>query len=406
MNRIGIAGSKGEKVRSDCYFQLELARSGGLDIELKSKVEAPYGKDIRNCCKELLSFYKIRNAKLQIEDSGALPFVLLARLEAAVKQVINTGDEFLPQIHEENLYESVKDNIRYSRLYLPGNSPVYMINAGIHKPHGIILDLEDSVPFDKKHEARILVRNALRQVNFFGAERMVRINQVPEGLEDLKFVIPHNVHVILIPKCECPDQILQLQDEIEKIRTLNELKNKVFLIPIIETAMGIEMSYEIATSSINIAGLAIGLEDYTADLGVSRTPEGIESLYARTRLINACKAAEVQVYDSVYSDVEDTEGLYKYALRSRSLGFEGMGCIHPRQIPLINKAFTPQPEEIEKAKKVILEFAKVEQQGVGVFSSGSQMIDKPVVKRAEKIIQTSINLGLLSREWRSEYESN
>jgi len=310
-----------------------------------------------------------------------------------------TGTEII----EENKYSSTRERFRFSRLYLPGNTPSLMLNAGIHDPNGIILDLEDSVAPAKKAEAQLLVRNALRQVDFYGAERMVRINQFPKGLNDLKFVVPHNVHLLLVPKCENAKQIHQLEKEIEKIKKENKIDNSIFLMPIIESALGVEMAFEIATASKNIVSMAIGLEDYTADLGVKRTKEATESCYARTRLINACKAAEIQPIDSVFSDVADIEGLKENVKVSKSLGFEGMGCIHPRQIKVIHEIFTPEAEEIEMAKKIVNAFINATEKGLGVISLGTKMIDSPVVKRAEKTINLAIKMGLVSKNWREEY---
>jgi len=280
-----------------------------------------------------------------------------------------------------------------------------MINAGIHHPDGIILDLEDSVAPDKKHEARHLVRNALRGINFYGAERMVRINQFPGGLEDLKFVIPHNVHVILLPKCEGAQEVLKTLDEIERIKKDFSIDNEIYLMPIIESALGVEKAYEIAASSTRVIALAIGLEDYTADIGAMRTKEGSESFYARSRIVNACKAARIQAIDSVFSDVGDEEGLRQTLKESKQLGFEGMGCIHPRQIKVIHESFAPEPEEIEKAEKIVNAFIKAEKEGKGVVSLGSKMIDPPVVKRAQRIIDLALKLNIIDKNWRDKYVS-
>ncbi len=405
MQRKSSLGNKGEKVRSDCFMELEITESGGLVVDLKSKVSALYGEDIRKTALDMLTYFGIKNALLSIEDSGALPFVLSARLEALVKQLIETEKEFLLPLIEENRYSSFKEKFRFSRLYLPGNSPAMMINAGIHKPHAIILDLEDSVAFDKKEEARYLVRNALRQVDFYGAERMVRINQIPAGLADLKFIIPHNVHLVLVPKCESAAQIVAVETEIGNIKTLTGVDNPVFLMPIIESALGVEKAFEIATSSDNIVAMAIGLEDFTADLGVQRTLSGDESFYARTRLVNACKAAGIQAIDSVFSDVGDMDALHTNVKNSKSLGFEGMGCIHPRQIEIIHKGFSPDPDELEKAKKIVNAFLLASEKGLGVVSLGTKMIDAPVVKRAQKILDLAISLGMISNDWRKEYDA-
>jgi citrate lyase subunit beta/citryl-CoA lyase len=403
MGNTATAGNKGEKVRSDCFMELGVKDSIGLNIELKSKVAALYGDDIRKTAIEMLTFFGIENASLCIEDSGALPFVLSARLEAVIKKTVNSEKEFLLPLIEENTYTSTKDKFRFSRLYLPGNTPVMMINSGIHKPHAIILDLEDSVAIDKKDEARFLVRNALRQVNFYGAERMVRINQVPLGLTDLQYIIPHNVNLVLIPKCETAEQILAVEKEIKRIQDAHNLSNEVFLMPVIESALGIENAFKIATSSPNIVAMAIGLEDYTSSIGVARTQNGNESFYARTRLVNACKAAGIQAIDSVYSDVGDMDGLIANVKISKNLGFEGMGCIHPRQINIINKGFAPDNEEIEKAKIIVNAFIQASDIGLGVVAIGTKMIDAPIVKKARKTIDLAVNLGMISNDWRIGY---
>lgn len=336
---------------------------------------------------------------MKVNDSGALPFVIAARLESAVKQLISTDLEYLPEFLSENGYSTIRDRFRFSRLYLPGNTPGLMINAGLHSADGIILDLEDSVAPEKKDEARFLVRNALRQINFCGAERMVRINQGEKGLGDLHFVIPHNVNLILLPKCESAGYINQVEKEISSIKSKFNLKNNIFLMPIIESALGIENSLEIARGSENVVAVAIGLEDYTADLGVPRTIEGKESFYARARLVVAAKAAGIQPIDSVFSDVADMEALRQTVLVSKSMGFEGMGCIHPRQISVIREGYAPDEIEIEKSKKIVLAFEAAKQKGLGVVALGSKMIDPPVVARAQKIIDLSVRMGLLSAQW-------
>ncbi len=144
---------------------------------------------------------------MDIQDSGALEFVLAARLEAALKQVIESDRVYIPDSKVQVPERGQRDRFRFTRLYLPGNTPSMMLNAGIHDPCGIILDLEDAVAPSKKQEARFLVRNALGSVDFYGAERMVRINQLPDGLTDLEYVIPMDPDLILIPKVESPEEI-------------------------------------------------------------------------------------------------------------------------------------------------------------------------------------------------------
>jgi len=400
-NTKSSAGKRGETVRSDCYFEIEEKKSGGIKINLHSKVDIMYGKSIKNQINEMCRYFNLDNAEILVEDSGALPFTLAARFELAIKKLMpETLTEYLLPFNKNNLYKSSKEKLRRSRLYLPGNEPKFFINAGLHKPDGIILDLEDSVAPSEKDAAQVLVRNTLRSVDFYGAERMVRINQLPRGCADLKYVVPHNVHVILIPKCESPDQVKQIEKEVHRLKREFNIRNEIYFMPIIESALGVIKAYEIASASKNNCALAIGLEDYTADLGTQRTNEGKESIFARQMLVNAAKAAGIQAIDTVFSDVGDMDGLRQSIIEAKALGFEGKGCIHPRQIQVVHEAFAPTPEEIEKAKKIVLAFEEAEKIGLGVVSLGTKMIDPPVVKRAQRTIELAILNNVLEENWK------
>lgn len=402
MTKTYAAGMKGEQVRSDCFVSLSISDNGGIVIDLKSKVKALYGKSINDLCTEILKYFDINNARVEIDDKSALPFTIAARLEAAIKKYTDSDKEFLLPLNPNNNYKTLRDIPRRSRLYLPGNNPKLMINAGIYGSDGIILDLEDSVAPDKKDEARFLVRNALRSIDFNGAERMVRMNQLPRGLDDLKYIIPHNVNLILIPKCERPEEVKQVDETIASV--LGRQNSEIHLMPIIESAKGVIKAFEIASASENVVALAIGLEDYTADIGVQRTAEGRESFFARSAVVNAAIAAGVQPIDSVFSDIDNMKALAKNVQESIALGFVGMGCIHPRQVPVINENFLPAPVEIEKAQKIVLASEKADAEGLGVVALGSKMIDAPVVKRAVRVIEDAVKYGKLSNNWRATHE--
>ncbi len=401
---IAKTGNIGPKVRSDCHVQIEVTNNGGIQLNLKSKVASLYGESLKELIYNVVDFFGIKNAIIEVVDRGALPWVITARLEAAIKKLISTDKEFLPDIIEANKDKTTKERFRFSRLYLPGNTPSMFLNAGLHEPDGIILDLEDAVAPAKKDEARFLIRNALRACDFYGTERMVRINQGDRGIDDLDYIIPHNAQIILIPKIEDAAYIKKVEHKVNALMKKHNISNPVFFMPIIESALGVEMAFEIAKSSDKIIALAIGLEDFTADLGVRRTKQGNESLYARTRLVNACHAAKIQPIDSVFSDVGDMQGLFENVKTSKALGFEGMGCIHPRQVPVIKQGFAPEPEDIEKAKKIVYAAKIAEKKGLGVVSLGTKMIDPPVVKRHMKNINLAVKLGLLEDGWEKEMD--
>lgn len=394
--RRSTAGIRGDKIRSDCYIELELKKSGGLKISVKSKVSALYGDSISGIISDMCRFFQVKNASILIEDYGALPFCLAARFELALKRLRpDMQDVYLPLYNKNYNYRSSKERLRRSRLYLPGNEPKFFVNAGLHKPDGIILDLEDSVSHAEKDAARLMVRNALVAVDFYGAERMVRINQLPMGKEDLRHIVPYNVHVILIPKCESAEEVFEVENEIIRIKNEYKIKNDIWFMPIIESAKGIINAYEIASASTWNCALAIGLEDYTSDIGTQRTLEGRESFFARSMIVNAAKAAGIQAIDTVFSDVNDMESLRLSVLEAKSMGFEGKGCIHPRQIPVVHESFAPSPEEIAKALRIVAAYEDAEAKGLGVVSLGSKMIDAPVVKRARRTVDLARTLGLI-----------
>jgi citrate lyase subunit beta/citryl-CoA lyase len=268
------------------------------------------------------------------------------------------------------------------------------VNASLHGPDAIILDLEDSVHPDDKFASRLLVRNALRAVDFGVCERMVRINQLPMGLADLDAIVPQRPDLILIPKVEHAEQVKEIDRHIAVVQRQHNIEQPIWLMPIIESALGVENAFAIATASSRNVALTIGLEDYTADLGVPKTKAGDESLFARLRIVNAARAAGHQAIDSVYGDVGDLDGLCAWGERSRSLGFEGMGCVHPSQIEVIHRAFSPSSAEIERALKIVAAFHDANSQGRSVVSLGSKMIDPPVVQRALQLVKRAADLEL------------
>jgi citrate lyase subunit beta/citryl-CoA lyase len=394
--RKGEAGRRGADVRSDLFVSLEVRRSGGIDLALNSRVDLYYGESIRSDVRSILERLHVPHARVEIDDAGALPFTIAARVEAAARRAGTPRTrEARPERTAPIAAPSAKDRLRRSRLYLPGNEPKFMLNAGLHAPDAVILDLEDSVHPAEKDAARLLVRNALRCIDFGGSERMVRINQLPLGDEDLKAIVPEIPDLILIPKVEEPHQVREVDARVTALLGKAGETRPVWLMPILESALGIEKAFEIAQASGRIAALTLGLEDYTADLGVVKTVEGTESLYARMRVVVAAKAAGLQAIDSVFGDVGDMKGLTRWAVGSRQLGFEGMGCIHPRQIEVIHRVFAPTAAEIEKALRIVAAYEEARAKGLAVISLGAKMIDPPVVQRALKLVKQARDMGLV-----------
>ncbi len=391
----GEAGHAGKDVRSDLHVAIAARDSGGLEIAMQSRVAPYYGDAILAQARQVLEALGVKHARVDIQDEGALPFVIAARMEAAAKRAgLGLGRKASSEKIEPGEL-SPRDRLRRSRLYLPGSEPKFFINSVLHAPDAIILDLEDSVHHAEKDAARILARNALRTVDFGRCERMVRINPLPLGLEDLAEIVPEGPDLLLLPKAERAEQVAETDRMVGELKARYGITRPIWLMPILESALGIENAFAIATASKSVVALTIGLEDYTADLGVVKTAEGQESLYARTRVVNAARAAGVQAIDSVFGDVGDLAGLRRWAENSRALGFEGMGCIHPAQIPAIHEAFAPSQTEIDRALKIVAAFDEAQQRGLGVVSLGSKMIDPPVVQRAQKLVEQAKKMGRL-----------
>jgi citrate lyase subunit beta/citryl-CoA lyase len=389
------AGLRGEEVRSDLWVEFERRERGGVAVELRSsRVAVSYGEAIREQAREVLARLGVRHGHLAIEDAGALPFTIEARIEAAVRR---TGLPGAGRARPPGPLRppGLRNRLRRSRLYLPGNQPKLFVNAGLHGADAVILDLEDSVHPREKDTARILVRCALAGIDFGRAERMVRINQLPLGLADLEEVVPQGPDLVLIPKVERAGEVGEVDRKITEIAGRERLERPVWLMPILESPLGVERAFDIATASRRNVALTIGLEDLTAELGVAKTATGEETLWARQRLVNAARAAGLQPIDSVFGDVGDVDALRAWARRSRGLGFVGMGCIHPRQVPVIHESFAPGADEIERARRIVAAFREAEARGLGVVSLGTKMIDPPVVQRAVALVEQARQMGLV-----------
>ena len=280
--------------------------------------------------------------------------------------------------------------MRRSMLFIPGNSPSLLMNADVLGADSIIFDLEDAVSPAEKDSARILVRNLLRRFDYDSCEVIVRINSVDTEFwtKDLDEIIPFLPDMIMPPKTNSEDDVRLVS---QYIGTLEEKygmkKNSVKLIPLIETAMGVENAYRIASAGERVAAIFLGAEDLSADLRCKRTKEGTEILYSRQRLVVAARAAGVDVYDTPFTDVHDDEGIRKDASFAKALGFTGKASISPRHIDAINEAFSPTQADIKYAHEVMNAIEQAALEGKGVVALRGKMIDAPVVARAKQVIE-------------------
>lgn len=287
--------------------------------------------------------------------------------------------------------------MRRSMLFLPGNNPNMLINGNCLGSDAIIFDLEDAVAPAEKDAARILVRNTMGYLDFRGCETIVRINAIdtPYWQLDLDTVLPCKPKLILLPKTGGAADVLAADAYMTALEErLGLAPNTVGLMPLIETAMGVENAFSIASATKRVKALFLGAEDLTADLQCKRTKEGREIEYARTRLVVAARAAGVDVYDTPFTDVNDDEGIWTDARLAKALGFTGKASISPRHVEAINSVFSPTEKEIDYAYEVLDAIELAKRQGKGAIALHGKMIDAPIVARAQRTIDMAKSLGL------------
>lgn len=369
ITRVGFAGPS---VRSDVSVTIEDASA--LNVQVESTVFAMYGDEIRAQAVAVLNAFGNPPLQILLEDSGALPFMIEARLEAALVKHLGADIPALAGPRRE----PKRDRLRRSRLYIPGNQPKFMPNAGIYGADCLILDLEDSVPISEKHAARSLVRHALASLDFEASEVMVRINAGDLGYQDLAAIVPCNPEVIVVPKVESPDDLRVVAAQ------LDELESPAYIVAILETSLGVHRAYEIATATPRLIAISPGVEDYLADL---RATDREATVWAHGAILNACRAAGISPLASVTAEIHEPERIERFAYKMASYGFDGVGCLHPGQIAPVHRGFAPSTEELEEACEVVNEFERAVCAGQGAIRVRGRMVDEPVYQRALRTLQ-------------------
>ena len=286
--------------------------------------------------------------------------------------------------------------MRRSMLFIPGNTPNLVVNSPYLGADAIIFDLEDAVSPGEKDAARILVRNTLRYLDLGGRETIVRINAIDTDYwqKDVEEMVAQGPDLLMLPKSSRPEDVQTVDEAITRAEERVGARHRIRLMPLIETALGVENAYAIATASPRVAALFLGAEDLTADLRCQRTKEGREIEYARTRLVTAARAADIDVYDTPFTDVNDDEGAWRDAETARALGFTGKASISPRHIQAINTVFSPSQEEVDYAYEVMEAIRMAKEQGRGAIALRGKMIDAPIVARARRTLEMAREIGM------------
>ncbi|MBC9118227.1 citrate (pro-3S)-lyase subunit beta [Fructobacillus fructosus] len=293
------------------------------------------------------------------------------------------------------------ERLRRTMMFVPGNNPGLIKDAGIFGVDSIMFDLEDAVNMNEKDSARYLVYEALQTFDYGNAELVVRINglDTPFYENDIKAMVKAGIDVIRLPKTENVDMIHELENLVEAAeKEFGREVGSTHLMAAIESAMGVVNAYEIASASDRMIGIALSAEDYTTDMKTHRYPDGQELLYARNAILHAARAAKIAAFDTVFTNLDDEEGFIRETKLIHQLGFDGKSLINPRQIAPVNKVYAPTQKEILNAQNVMAAIEEAKRKGSGVIAMNGQMVDRPVVLRAERVMMLAKANNLIDAE--------
>ena len=287
---------------------------------------------------------------------------------------------------------------RRALLYMPGDDRRKIEKATTLGVDCVCMDMEDGVAITQKTEARAVIAQAMKELDFGSSERCIRINSVGSGFEkyDLAAAVATNPEAVVVPKVETATQVRAISDYIEMYeRSAKKAVGTIRMLVGVETAKGILNLKEIAEADRRLEAIIFGAEDYAASIGATRTKEATEVLYARSAVVTACAANDLQAIDMVYIDFRDVEGLRAEAEQGARLGFSGKQIIHPNQVAAVQEAFTPSIEAIEYAQRVVDAFSASQKEGKGAFALDGRMIDMPLLKNAQKVLDRAKAAGQL-----------
>lgn len=292
------------------------------------------------------------------------------------------------------------ERLRRTMMFVPGANAAMLRDAPLYGADSVMFDLEDAVSLNEKDSARTLVHFALKTFDYSVIETVVRINGLDTvGALDIEAMVLAGVNVIRLPKTETAQDIIDVAAVITQVEEENDLPvGTTKMMAAIESAEGVLNARDIATASDRLIGIALGAEDYVTNMKTRRYPDGQELLFARSMILHAARAAGIAAIDTVFSDINDTDGFIAETTRIKQLGFDGKSVINPRQIPLVNGIYAPSKTEIQQAKEVIWAIREAESKGSGVISLNGKMVDKPIVERAERVIALAKAAKLITEE--------
>ena len=294
-----------------------------------------------------------------------------------------------------------KKRLRRSMMFLNAQKPSLIKDPYLYGADSLMLDLEDAVAVTAKDTARFSLYQALKNVDYRGCERVVRINGLDTEYwkEDIRCAVAGGADVLRIPKTEDAEMVKAVEDAVLAAeREFNRSEDSTLLMAALESAKGVMNAYEVCTSSERMIGIALSGGDYTKDLQTKITGTGVELMGARQHMIIAARAAGVQCFDTVWTDLDNLEGFRKEVMLIKDMGFDGKSIINPRQIPIVHEVFTPSMKEIVFSEKVIREIDSKRKEGIGVFTVDGKMIDIAFYDGAQRVIALAKASGVYKGE--------
>ena len=290
-----------------------------------------------------------------------------------------------------------KKRLRRSMMFLNCQKPALIKDPYIYQPDSIMLDLEDAVAENQKDAARFSLYHALREIDYRGVERVVRINglDTPHWQEDVRVCVAGGADVIRIPKCTCAADVHTVEQAVLAAeREFGREEGCTLLMAALESCYGVLNCLEICKSSDRLIGVALSGGDYTKDLQTGITGTGVELTGARQHMIIAARAAGVQCFDTVFTNLDDMEGFRRETETIHLMGFDGKSLVNPRQIPIVHEIFTPKERDIIFAEKVVQEIDSKKAQGIGVFTVNGKMIDIAFYDGAKRTLMLAKAAGV------------
>ena len=294
-----------------------------------------------------------------------------------------------------------KKRLRRSMMFLNCQKPGLIKDPYIYQPDSIMLDLEDAVAENQKDAARYSLYHALQEIDYHGVERGVRINglETPHWREDVRVCVAGGADTIRIAKTESAQDVKTVEEAVSLAEEeFGRPHGSTLLMAALESCKGVLNALEICQSSERLIGIALSGGDYTKDLQTTITGTGVELLGARQQMIIAARAAKVQCWDTVFTNLDDMDTFEKEVKLIKLMGFDGKSLVNPRQIRIVHEIFTPSSTEIIFAEKVVCEIEEKSARGIGVFTVDGKMIDIAFYDGAKRTIELAKASGVYEGE--------